>query len=145
MKLKNSEIVSGVMSIGIALWFILKAQAFPDSLNKADVGPAAFPVVTAVLVIIFATSIIIKAVIMRTDDYSVTIKRGKNILASIIVILLYVALLPHLGFYIATAIAFPILLLLASESKLKMIITVTLVFEAFAFFIFETMLKVPLP
>jgi putative tricarboxylic transport membrane protein len=138
----------GLLSIVFAVWFLVGSLQLPGPLNKVNIGPGAFPLIISILIIIVATMIIVTTLLKKEKDHKnqyVTIVRFKNIAASIGIIILYTFSIPYLGFYLATAIYFPVMLYLASESNWKTIIFVTVVFELFSFVIFEKILGVLLP
>jgi putative tricarboxylic transport membrane protein len=144
MKMIKGEIATGVFFILVAVWFLYEASKFPTNENSVDMGPAAFPQVLAGLVILFSVLLIITSLIKRSN-VRINAKRFKNILYSIAFLIIYGIAVPYIGFYIATILFIPIMLTLAGERSWKSIVSVTIVFELFAFTVFETILNVPLP
>jgi putative tricarboxylic transport membrane protein len=112
--------------------------------NSVDMGPAAFPQVLAWLVILLSVLLIITSFI-KGSALKISVKRFKQIVYSMVLLIIYGVAIPFIGFYIATILFIPIMLFLAGERKWKSIIGVTIVFELFAFAIFDTVLNVPLP
>ncbi|WP_281974629.1 tripartite tricarboxylate transporter TctB family protein [Halobacillus litoralis] len=145
MNSKKANIILAVLSILFALWFLLSAGNLPAPLNEVNIGPAAFPKVISILIILFSLAITIKSFLDKKSDDEIKINRFKSILMFIGGILLFGLTIPYLGFYISAAIYFPILLFLASERNWKRIVLVTVVFELFAFGVFGNLLGVPLP
>ncbi|UOR13964.1 tripartite tricarboxylate transporter TctB family protein [Halobacillus amylolyticus] len=143
--MQTGNLVLGTISIIFALCFFIGAQQFPEAVNKAGVGPAAFPKAISILVIIFSVTIILNSLFNKANDSRIVVKRFGNILMSVGSIIAFVVLIPILGFYISTAIFFPVLLFLASETNWKSIVMTTLIFELFAFGMFDQLLGVPLP
>jgi putative tricarboxylic transport membrane protein len=144
VKMIKGEIAVGIFFIFIAGWFLLEASKFPVNENSVDIGPAAFPQVLASLVILLSVFLIITS-ILKGSDVKIRAKRFKQILYSMILLIIFGVSIPYAGFYLATVLFLPTMLFLAGERKWKSIIGVTIVFELFAFAIFDTVLNVPLP
>ncbi|MCF6411595.1 tripartite tricarboxylate transporter TctB family protein [Pseudalkalibacillus salsuginis] len=145
MKIQKAEIALGIFSIIASVWFILSSRKFPESLNQADVGPAAFPTIISIIIIIFSVTLIISSFFNKDSEDKVEILRIKNVILSILLLLLFALGIPFLGFYVAAALFFPIMLFLASVTNWKSIVATTLLFELLAFGVFDQLLGVPLP
>jgi putative tricarboxylic transport membrane protein len=144
MKMIKGEIATGIFFIVVAAWFLYEASKFPVNESSVDMGPAAFPQVLAWLVILLSVLLIITSFI-KGSALKISVKRFKQIVYSMVLLIIYGVAIPFIGFYIATILFIPIMLFLAGERKWKSIIGVTIVFELFAFAIFDTVLNVPLP
>lgn len=145
MKMAHAEIISGLIFIVVSAWFLFQAMQFPPPINPTDVGPGAFPIVIAVLISIFSIVVIVKGFLDGSKTGYISIKRWKSIVVSIGVIILYGFAISIIGLYLATALFFPVLLILASERNWKAIVGVTILYGVFAFGVFDTFLNVPLP
>ncbi|WP_085524382.1 tripartite tricarboxylate transporter TctB family protein [Tuberibacillus sp. Marseille-P3662] len=145
MRMKTAEIASGIAFIILGVIFLFQAIHLPAPLNDKEIGPGAFPKMMAVLVIVFSILLILRAILKSSKVSTVIIKRFKNIVISMGIMIIFGLTIPHLGIYLSSAIYFPVMLLLAGQTNWKSLIGVTLLFELFAFVIFDSLLKVPLP
>jgi len=145
MRIAKLEMITGFLLTLMAGMFLFQTLQLPPPANARDVGPAAFPLITSILIIIFSILLMIIGFKKLNSQEKVVVKRGYNIMAAIIVSSVYIWLMPKVGYYWSTAIYFPLMLLSAGERKWKRIVLVTLFFILFAKVGFETLLKVPLP
>jgi len=140
-----AEIISGILFMSLAGWFLLQAHNFPPPLNAMDVGPAVFPQIIAAAIVLFALALLIQGIKTIPVSKKVSIKRGKYLIGSIALIIGYALVIPFSGYYIATALYIPVLLYFAGTRKWQVISIITVAFIIFAKAGFEILLKVPLP
>lgn len=147
MKSAVADIGVSILMIAIASFFLFEALQLPPSLNPMDIGAAALPLLIIGGMIICSLFILIQAIRGRKqqEGEKIMIVRGKMIIASIVILIVYALLIPILGYYIPTALAVIALLLCANQKSWMKLVFVTGGFLLFAWIGFEKILNVPLP
>ena len=97
-----SDRIFGAVGLLLAIGYVFAALAIQESFLSDAVGPKAFPLIIAA--ILGLSSLVI---LLRPDPEPVWPAMGRflEVVAAIVVMLLYAQLLPELGFVIATAFA----------------------------------------
>lgn len=142
-----ANLVAAFIFIIFGIWFLINGIALPGAMNNADIGPAVFPVLLSVLIIIFSIVLIVQTFknLKNGSNGRITINRIFNVVCFAGLMVLYAALLPRIGYYISTAIFFPLLILASGEKSWKKVVFITVGFIAFASVAFDILLGVPLP
>ncbi len=134
-------VVAG-LSLGVAVMFFVRAWGFPPPTPGQTVGPATIPLIWSVLLAVFA------AITVRADlvDHK-EVKHGRVMLVLGIIVLmgLFVALLPHLGFFIATVILLSGGIYAIGYRRHVVVATMTIAVLAFCYLVFIRVLGLPLP
>jgi len=164
LKRKVAEIALNLFFSSIALFAIIIASGY-SSFTSTRLGAKTFPTMISVLLIIFAVSNIIKAILKKEVCVNTSINRDveekKNelphetalgafvyryrIFIVILVSFVYYFLLYSVGFIISTLIFIPVMLLVLEYRKPLMIGIVTIASTAFMILSFQILLRVPLP
>ncbi|WP_417258107.1 tripartite tricarboxylate transporter TctB family protein [Celeribacter sp.] len=97
-----SDRIFGVVGLLIAIGFALAALAIEESFLSDAVGPKAFPLIIATILGLSSIAIALKP---DTAPEWPSLGRLTEILAAIVVMVLYAELLPVVGFVISTAFA----------------------------------------
>ncbi|MEL7568696.1 MAG: tripartite tricarboxylate transporter TctB family protein [Dehalobacterium sp.] len=146
MKMSVAEIISGGLFLGFAGWFLNQTLKFPAPLNPFDVGSAAFPKLITITILFLSIILIIQGIRgYNTNLHKIIIKRQYRVIISIVTLVIYVILMPVLGYYISTFIFMILMLILAGEWKVKNVVLITIGFLLFSKLGFEILLNVPLP
>lgn len=147
MSLNVANIVSSIFFILFGTWFLTGALKLPGALDNADVGPAAFPLLLSVFMLLSAVIIMIQTIIniKNNEDRIIKFNRLTRVIGYAALLFLYALCIPKLGYYISTFIVFPILMLIAGEYGWKKIVFISLGFILFAYLFFDTLMGVPLP
>ncbi|MBV0914063.1 tripartite tricarboxylate transporter TctB family protein [Anianabacter salinae] len=97
-----SDRIFGAVGLFIAILFAWSATQIQESFLSDAVGPKAFPIIIATIL-----GLASGAIMLRPDPNPTWPALGRltEILAAIVVMLLYAQLLPELGFVTATALA----------------------------------------
>lgn len=97
-----SDRIFGAIGLLLAIGFVLAALTIEESFLSDAVGPKAFPIIIAVVLGVSSAFIALKP-----DEAPrwPTLGRLAEILAAVVVMVLYAELLPIAGFVIATAFA----------------------------------------
>lgn len=144
-----AETIAGLFFAGVAAYSLIAAQEFAHiGFNPNDPGPAAFPRTMGTLLLVCSLALAVIGIQrMRTGagGEPVTIIRPLNVIAGAAGSLLYAFAMPFVTYYVATAIWFPFMLVLAGVRSWKWIVIATLVFMLFARLAFEVVLSINLP
>ncbi|WP_193143023.1 tripartite tricarboxylate transporter TctB family protein [Meridianimarinicoccus sp. MJW13] len=97
-----SDRIFGVVGLLLAIGFALAAFAIEESFLSDAVGPKAFPLIIAT---VLGLSSIVIALKPDPEPEWPALPRLAEVLAAVVVMILYAELLPEIGFVIATAFA----------------------------------------
>jgi putative tricarboxylic transport membrane protein len=149
---KNDYIGGGIFScLGILIWVFTYPFPVLMDAGKRHPGPALFPRVLATLFILFGLMVILngwRASRSKTpppEGGVVGLKLNYfNPVLVIILIFAFILLTPKLGFIITATAMLAILMMKLQVRPIKSLIT-SVVITCFIYFMFATMLRVPLP
>lgn len=97
-----SDRIFGVVGLLLAIGFALSAFAIEESFLSDAVGPKAFPLIIATVLGLSSITIALKP---DPEPQWPALPRLAEVLAAVVVMILYAELLPEIGFVIATAFA----------------------------------------
>jgi hypothetical protein len=141
------NLIAGIAIIAAAVTFWVAAPGF-DEQDATGVGPATFPKGIAALMGVCALVLIGQAIVRLIwfghASVEVTTERPFPVLAGIILVAIYPALMATIGYYIATAVWMPVFLLVAGYRKPIGIALCTMSFLVFAKIVFDMILSVRL-
>lgn len=154
---RKSDIVMASVFVAVGIGILGYAMWYPEpKVHFDDIGPMGFPIVLALLFIIGGIWQTRRdLVVLRTvgrfginegkeddePDLPASFIQAAKIMAGSLV---YLALIPVLGYLIATPLAVGAGLL-TMETSLRRTIAVSIVFTAIGFFLFYVFLGIPLP
>jgi putative tricarboxylic transport membrane protein len=149
---KNDYIGGGLFScLGILIWVLTYPFPVLIEAGKRHPGPALFPRVLATLFIFFGLLVILngwRAARSKTPPPAAEVAGLKpNYFNPVLVVLLigaFIFLAPKLGFIITGTAILSILMMKLQVRPIKSLIT-SVVVTCFVYFMFATMLRVPLP
>lgn len=149
---KNDMIGGGLFScLGIVIWMLTCNFPVLVEAGKRHPGPALFPRVLATLFIFFGLLVILngwQAARSKTpfpEEKTVGLKLNYfNPVLVIILIVAFILLAPKLGFIITGMAILAILMTKLQVRPIRSLIT-SVVLTCFVYFMFATMLRVPLP
>lgn len=142
MKLPN--IIFGIIIICIGALFFGMTFDFPK-LTLEPVGPSFMPRVYSVLLIMLGLLLIMNLFKNNEAANSIDRKNLKNVLFSMLLVLMYIILIRYIGFYISTLL-FSISFLLFSRVRNKyVIISLPIGIITVIFIFFDKLLKVAIP
>lgn len=141
--MKIPHIICGLISIVIGGFFYFLTFNFPE-LETTEVGPAFLPRVYCGLLIIFCVILFIQGLIEKGKEKTEEKTLGYA-LASMGIVLLYVWILPIVGFYISTLLTIFSLLLFSRVRSKLILISIPIGSVLFVFIVFEKLLKVSIP
>ncbi|SFD27150.1 tripartite tricarboxylate transporter TctB family protein [Tropicimonas isoalkanivorans] len=97
-----SDRIFGVFGILLAIGFAFSALAIEESFLSDAVGPKAFPIIIAAVLSLSSLAILLRP---DPEPHWPAFGRLAEVLAAIVVLIIYAEALPEVGFVIATAFA----------------------------------------
>lgn len=139
-----------VIGLGISLlsgWFIFNSILLPIRWDGGNVGAGAFPLVISSLCFILALCLTIFSLIqvLKKRIHVIEFNKLPRIVGAMASFILFIILMPLIGFYITALLLIPVLLVISSENQWKRIVLITGGFILFSWVGFDLMLGVPLP
>ena len=141
--MRSGLTIISVLTLCFALWFGFEAVELPGAVTLGEPGPGRIPLIAAVLIGAMGVFLLLQSFRQAGESTAaypqlprVALMGGAGIA--------YAALIPVLGYYLATPIfLLPTLLLLRTSWRAA--IGVTAGFTLFVFLVFDKLLRVPLP
>lgn len=141
--MKTANLVSSLIAIGIAAFFIIMTFQFRD-IDFQDTGPAFMPRMYAGMLVILALLLFVNTI--RSKEHSKQDKSNlKLVFVTMLLITILISLTPLLGFYILTPIAVFIFLKICKEKSLYIQIGLPIGVVLFVYVLFQKILLVPIP
>jgi len=144
-------IVSLVLIVASVILFIM-AGDIGGSINPADVGPAAFPRLMLAFVIgLSAVQIMLslkkrqQAIALGKPGKKVVLGNRNALLGTIALMVVYGLAMPVIGFYIATALFIPAVMIFMGNRKWLPLVLAPIGFNLFIYLVFTLFLGVSLP
>ncbi len=134
-------VVAG-LSLGVAVMFFVRAWGFPPPTPGQNVGPATIPLIWSALLAVFA------AITVRADLFDhKEVKHGRVKLVLVIIVLMgiFVAMLPRVGFFVATVVLLAGGIYAIGYRRHLVVVAVTVAVLAFCYLVFIRILGLPLP
>ncbi len=142
---KANFIVSGVFST-FSLVVIFIAKGYPPS-NHGVPGPGMFPIIIALLTLLSAIVLFVKTLRMpAASDVTIDLKSRAilNVYVTMGGLILYIAILPLIGFVTTTAVMLTLYIRWFSRRPWWKCILIALLFTVGIFVLFGTVLNVPM-
>ena len=145
MLLRLGEFGISVLSIltGAAFW--LGSLQFPGPAGEGDLGPAFFPRVLSIILIALGSTQAVKTLLYNRSNAVLPKSQLFKVLGGMLFCTLYIYLIPVCGYFYATALMCPVLLVYQGYRKIPWIVAVTLCFLAMSYLVFYRFLAVSLP
>lgn len=142
------NIVIGAIAMLVSGLFFYLTFSFPVS-EFQDTGPGFLPRVYCIILFFLGITLILQYVPFKefnqgTKNKSIT-KELKMALKAMGLVLLYLLVIPYLGFYIATLFIVVIFLWVCGVRQVLQMILLPLGLTLFVFILFNQMLNIPIP
>jgi len=146
--LKNEKVIGSVIFLIISGLFFVLSMDFPTVAVTTDVGPAFMPRMYTVFLALLSIVLLIQGIKEKIKKEKYSITNYENIGLVLIIMALtvvYVFLIPYLGFYLVSLIFIITFLFISRVKKLWTILFVSIFTNVFVFVFFEKLLAVPIP
>lgn len=144
--MKKANISVSVVLFAIAAYMIYEASGY-FHVDPNDVGPQFFPIAIAILLIVLGIGLIVSSFIGTQNESSpqfFTTKQGKSYIV-IAMMLVYVLLMPKLGFCVTSCLFLFALIRMFGYKKYLINAAVSISVTALIYLLFKLLLSVPLP
>lgn len=127
----------------ISIFMFFSTGRFPE-LNINDPGPALFPKMLSVILLVLSVALLLSAVFKRRK--AVFFEHGwKKVLFTVLLLLLYYFSLDILGFLVSTSLFLIILIRYLEKRNLLHDVAISVGFTFLIYSVFQLLLNVPLP
>jgi putative tricarboxylic transport membrane protein len=143
----KANIIGCIFFILIGLWFLINSLFLAGTQNAMDVGPSAFPMLSAVGIILVSAVCIVRFVRGRNKEEAekITIRNQNKVLLSMALLVAYVLVMQMAGYYIASILFIPVFLYAVGVKRLVQLVPISAGFVLFAYVVFDYLLGVPMP
>ena len=142
MTLANRIIGIGLLLFSIYVW--LTANAFPPS-NSIGPGADFFPKVTATILGILSVLLVFKKEEIAGDIFTLQRSNIPKFIGGFISLIIYVILVPTIGFFISTVLVSFVWMLLMGIRKWVVLVSVSILLSVVVVLLFEYVMNVPIP
>ncbi|HLU02139.1 MAG TPA: tripartite tricarboxylate transporter TctB family protein [Advenella sp.] len=127
-------------------WMAWQSMAFPAAFNTAEVGAARVPLIACTGGILSSIGLIVQAVRRKFDSIpAIAIRKPLGVLAALALTILWVWGMPHIGFYLASVIVVPLIMLAGGERRPMMLVLSAIGFVVFVHVCFSFLLDIEFP
>lgn len=135
----------GIVVIGIGIFFITNTLEFPE-LTLEPMGPAFMPRLYSILLIFLGLILAIKALREKKNQENTSVENNmKYVLLSMLIVLIYVLLIPYLGFYVSTLVFCFVFLVFSKVNNKIVLVSVPIGTISLIYIFFDKILKVAIP
>lgn len=147
MRTLTADITGCIFFLLVGCWFLVNALFLSGNSGTADVGPSAFPILSASGIIIASVFYIVRALKNKQINNSerLVISNKIKVLVSIGVLVLYILAMEFLGYYISSIIFIPLFLMVAGVKRVAKVVSVSAGFILFVYVGFDILLGIPMP
>jgi hypothetical protein len=145
MKISMGRAVTGVVLAVWSIVFFVLALDFDKPLNPFDSGPRAFPLLISASLFFMTVGMIVVESRRLHLPALIKIKRLGPIALAAGLMILYAFAIPYTGYYLATLVFVPAMMMSAGEFRWKWLILITAMILLFNYFSFDRLLGVSLP
>lgn len=139
-------VVVALLSSGCFIWMAWQSMAFPAAFNTAEVGAARVPLIACTGGILASIGLIVHAIRRKVDNIStIVIRKPLGILTALALTILWVLGMPHIGFYLASVIVVPLIMLAGGERRPLMLVLSAISFVVFVYVCFSFLLDIEFP
>jgi len=139
-------VLAALLSLCCFAWMAWQSMAFPAAYNTAEVGPARVPLIACTGGILASIGLIIHAFLRKSDSMpAIAIRKPLGVLATLALTFLWVWGMPHIGFYLASVIVVPLIMLAGGERRPLMLGLTAVGFVVFVHVCFSFLLDIEFP
>ena len=139
-------VVVALLSLCCFTWMAWQSMAFPAAFNTAEVGAARVPLIACTGGILASMGLIVNAIRRKVDNIStIVIRKPLGILTALALTILWVLGMPHIGFYLASVVVVPLIMLAGGERRLLVLVLSAVGFVVFVQVCFSFLLDIEFP
>jgi putative tricarboxylic transport membrane protein len=147
LKSITANVVGCIFFLIVGIWFLVNSLFLTGTQNSMDVGPAAFPILSSIGIIIASLFYMIREVRKKNGKSSekITISNRFKVYISMILLVVYILIIQFAGYYIASIVFIPLFLYIVGVKNIVKFIPVSAGFILFVYVVFDLLLEVPMP
>jgi putative tricarboxylic transport membrane protein len=145
MNIALGRVLAGIVLAVWSIVFFVLALGFDKPLNPFDSGPRVFPLLIAACLFFLAVGMIVVEFRRLHLPESIKVKRLGPIALAAGLMILYALAIPYAGYYLATLVFLPAMMMSAGEFRGKWLILITAMIILFNYLSFDLLLGVTLP
>lgn len=139
-------VVVALLSLCCFTWMAWQSTAFPAAFNSAEVGAARVPLIACTGGILTSIGLIVHAIRRKFDSMAtIAIRKPLGVLVALALTILWVWGMPHIGFYLASVVVVPLIMLAGGERRPMMLVLSTIGFVVFVHVCFSFLLDIEFP
>lgn len=142
--MKTKDLIASIIVMAMAGFFYYKTFSFP-SLAMQETGPAFIPRIYCVALMLLGVILFISALRRAKDTSKKNHEATNRVLIMIGLMILYVFLIPNVGFYLTTLCLVFLFLWLSKIRKKVVLIATPIGAIVFVYLVFHVFLSVQLP
>lgn len=139
---KQADLVAAVILLLIGIYVSIEVSGY-TKIASLDIGPAFFPRVLGVLLIVFA--ILLAGQAMKKNDQTQAVFINRNLMIVFGLVAAFAVAFNFLGFIITSVVLLTVLMRLMGAESWKKAILVSIITTIVIYGVFHTFLNVPLP
>lgn len=139
---KQADLVAAVILLLIGIYVSIEVSGY-TKIASLDIGPAFFPRVLGVLLIVFA--ILLAGQAMKKNDQTQVVFINRNLMIVFGLVAAFAVAFNFLGFIITSVVLLTVLMRLMGAESWKKAILVSIITTIVIYGVFHTFLNVPLP
>jgi len=144
VKTNKIDLYIGLVAIILGVLLFYETFSFPPPLQKNAPGPALFPRICLVVILFFALMLIFESLFLKQSSRLRFKLHHKQSLIVTVSLVLYLMVLPYLGFLITSLLYLIPSLLVRMDNKIRTV-WVSCVIVASLYVIFSVILNIKLP
>ncbi|MDR1978064.1 MAG: tripartite tricarboxylate transporter TctB family protein [Synergistaceae bacterium] len=145
MLFRFGEIGISVLSVLAGIAFGLGSRNFPASAGGGDLGPAFFPGILSLILIILGSLQCLFSLRYNRSDKRIPLKTLFRVIVGMGLCTFYIYMIPVCGYFYVTIAFCPLFLLYQGYRKIPWIVGISVGFVILAYGVFYRMLAVALP
>ncbi len=147
MKSITANLIGCVFFLIVGIWFLVNSLFLTGTQNPMDVGPAAFPILSSIGIILASLLYMIKEIRKRNGkgDEKITISNRLKVYISMVLLVAYILVMQFAGYYIASVVFIPLFLYIVGVKNIVKLVPVSAGFILFVYVVFDVLLDVPMP
>jgi putative tricarboxylic transport membrane protein len=147
LKSITANLIGCVFFLIVGIWFLVNSLFLTGTQNPMDVGPAAFPILSSIGIILASLLYMIKEIRKRNrkGDEKITISNRLKVYISMVLLVAYILVIQFAGYYIASVVFIPLFLYFVGVKNIVKLVPVSAGFILFVYVVFDVLLDVPMP
>lgn len=144
--MKKGNFIAAILCFLLGVFVLIEAILLPDGAEGVP-GPGMFPVIIAVILILSACALFISTLRMKPEDNTKIepfSKDAKRVYLSMAALIVYILVLPYVGFCTTTAVMLFFFLNWFSKKGIVPCVLISVLITAVIYLIFNRLLNVPL-